>query len=63
MTDEPRYLVTLIPDGLDVLHRNPGDSCELDADYGCQSIDPDTADALQSMGEARQCQHCWPEGA
>ncbi len=59
MSTEDRYVVNVNADGLDVLHRNPREECNTDQVDGRQTIDPDTADALEQMGEARRCQHCW----
>ena len=63
MTDETLYIVNINPDGLDVLHKQHGDErCNRDDMRDRQVIDPDTADALYRMEEARRCQVCWPEG-
>ena len=58
------YFVLNVNDGMDVLHRNPREECNTDQAKGRQTVDPDTADALLTLGTAQRCQHCWtdPEG-
>ena len=56
---EPRFVLNQNPDAQDVIHRNPGESCNTDDARGRQSIDADTADALIAMGDARPCEHCY----
>lgn len=58
---EDRYVLNR-NEGVDTLHRNPGESCNTDDAKGRQTIDADTADALLNMGEAVRCQHCYPQG-
>lgn len=60
---EPYYVLNVNAGGMDVLHRNPRNECNTEAAKmdGRQTVDPDTADALLTMGEAVKCQHCWQE--
>ena len=58
---EPRYVLNVNPDEQDVVHRDPGESCNQDDAKGRLNIDALTADALLSNGEARACQHCMKE--
>ena len=60
MSDDRFVLV--IQDGADTLHRNAREECNLDDSRKRETVDPDTADALLTMGTAHKCQHCWPEG-
>ena len=52
-----RYLVTT-KKGIDTLHMNPGEQCNLDDSDNDQEIDEFTAEALLQRGDARRCQHC-----
>lgn len=65
MTDQPYYVLNTNPDGQDVLHESPGESCNTQADEmpGRQVIDTATAEALMASGSVRRCQHCYPEDA
>ncbi len=56
--DEPRYVLNR-NEGIDTLHRNAGESCNLDDSQGRQNVDSETADALLEMGEAKRCLHCY----
>lgn len=48
--------------GLAVLHSStPSERCNTDDAKGRSRIDPATADALLTMGEARRCEHCYPQ--
>lgn len=59
MTNPTRY--RLVPkDGIDVLHRNPGEACNLDDTEAEQAVDDETAAALQLGGFVRLCGHCYP---
>lgn len=61
MTDE--LLINYPEDSeLAVIHtRHGNESCNRDDMKGRQTVDPATADALLSMGEARRCGHCYPQ--
>jgi len=60
---EPYYVLNVNPDGDDVLHRDPGERCNTQADEmkGRQVIDAHTADAMLSKNQAHACRHCWPD--
>ncbi len=60
---EPYFVLNVNPDGTDVLHRNPRESCNTQADEmpGREVIDAETADALLTMDSARRCGHCFEE--
>lgn len=48
-------------DGQDVLHRNPAmEQCNLDDAKARSHVDPKTAAALVSSGQAKTCEHCMP---
>ena len=56
----PRYL--LVPkDGIDTLHRDPTESCQMDDTEREESVDEATALKLKVGGYARLCRHCWGE--
>ena len=56
----PRYL--LVPkDGIDTLHRDPGESCQMDDTKREETVDETTALALKRGGYVRLCRHCWSE--
>lgn len=55
------YFVLNRNEGIDTLHRNPREECNCDDVEGRQTVDPDTADALLKLGEARRCQHCYSQ--
>lgn len=47
---------------LAVIHARHGDErCNRDDMRGKQVVDPATADALLTMGEARRCEWCYPK--
>ena len=54
------YILNVNPGGLDIIHARSGltERCNTDQVKGRQTIDPDTADALLNLGEARRCEHC-----
>ena len=55
-----RYL--LVPkDGIDVLHRDPGEQCQMDDTENEESIDASTYEAMKAGGHARLCRHCHPQ--
>jgi hypothetical protein len=60
MTVEP-YFVLNRNEGVDTLHRNPREECNVDDAVDRQTIDPDTAEALLKSGAAVRCLHCYPK--
>jgi hypothetical protein len=59
MTDP--YYVLNVNDGIDTVHRNPREKCNVDDAKGRQTVDEETAHAVLAMKEAIRCQHCWTE--
>lgn len=61
MTDQPYYVLNVNPDGEDVLHRDPREVCNTQADEmpGREVIDQATAEVLQADGAVRLCRHCY----
>lgn len=55
-----RYVLN-VNEGVDTLHRNPREECNLDDSLGRKEIDPLTADALLARGNAVHCRHCMKE--
>ena len=55
------YYVLNRNEGTDTIHCNPREECNVDDADGRQTIDADTADALEAMGDAVRCQHCYEE--
>lgn len=58
MTDTPRYSV-VHRKGIDTLHRNAGESCNLDDTEADKVIDEATALAMKLGGHVRLCGHCY----
>lgn len=60
MTSDPYYVLNRNADGSSVLHRDPGESCNTQADEmpGRTVIDPKTGAALEASGDVRLCKHC-----
>lgn len=59
MTD--RYVVTDRPgSSRDVVHRNPGEACNLDDSTRDEEVDAATATGLVNRGLADPCGHCNP---
>ncbi|MBA2708578.1 MAG: hypothetical protein H0U59_12310 [Gemmatimonadaceae bacterium] len=58
---KPLYILNR-NEGVDVLHRDPGERCNQDDADGRQTIDAATADALLNaeLDPVRRCGHCWP---
>ena len=55
-----RYL--LVPkDGIDTLHRDPTESCQMDDTQREEVVDEATALKLKLGGYERLCRHCWAE--
>ena len=59
MTIEPYYVLNK-NEGVDTLHRNPGERCNTDDVKGRSTVDPKTAEALEAGGYIRLCKHCYP---
>jgi hypothetical protein len=57
---EPRYIVNE-NDGIDTLHRNNSEKCNVDDAEGAKAVDPLTARALERGGHIRLCGHCYPK--
>ena len=55
------YYVLNRNEGLDTIHRNPREECNVDDAEGRQVIDAHTADEMLTRGTARRCQHCMKE--
>ena len=58
MPYEPVYRVTRRV-GVDTVHRNPGEQCNLDDTDADHVVDEDRALELIQRGDARGCRHCW----
>jgi hypothetical protein len=58
----PRY-VLVTKDGMDTVHRDPGESCNLDDTSVDTEIDRRSAAAMLANGSAQACQHCAPDRA
>ena len=60
MTIEPYYVLNR-NEGIDTLHRNPREECNVDDAEGRETVDAETADALLALGDTRRCAHCYQE--
>ena len=60
MNREP-YFVLNRNEGVDTIHVEPREECNVDDAEDRQTIDPDTAEALLKSGQAVRCQHCYQE--
>ena len=60
MTDEAIYRITR-RSGVDTVHRNPGEQCNLDDTEADRPIDEDRALELIERHDARGCAHCWKD--
>ena len=60
---EPYYVLNRDEAGEDVIHENPRNQCNTEAEKmdGREVIDPETADAMLLSGLARRCGHCYQE--
>ncbi len=61
MADERRpvrYILN-VNDGMDTMHRDPIESCNLDDADRRQTVDAETADALLATDQVRRCRHCF----
>lgn len=56
----PDRYVIVRRDGIDVLHRNPGEQCNLDDTDADQVVDEAKALSLKLGGYVRLCGHCYP---
>ena len=54
---EPFYVLNQ-NDGVDTLHRDPREECNVDDAEGRSSIDPATGAALEASGDIHLCRHC-----
>lgn len=50
--------VRVVRDGIDTIHRNPGEQCNLDDSKNDRVVGEDEALAAIASGDARPCQHC-----
>ena len=60
MTDQPYYVINR-NDGIDTLHKNPREECNVDDAEDRESIDPKTGQALEASGDVHRCRHCIPQ--
>ena len=56
MTDT--FFVLNRNEGIDTLHANPREECNVDDAEDRQRLDPSTAEALMAGGHVRRCKHC-----
>lgn len=61
MSDAQPYFVLNRNEGLDTIHRNPREECNVDDVEGRQVVDAETADAMLAHDQARRCEHCYLE--
>lgn len=52
------YFVLNKNDGIDTLHENPREECNVDSATGRTTLDPQTGAALKASGDVRLCRHC-----
>ncbi len=57
---EPRYILNQ-NEGVDILHRDPGERCNQDDALDKQRIDAKTAATLLMQEQVQTCGHCWPD--
>jgi hypothetical protein len=57
------YYVLNQNEGIDTLHRNPREECNVDDVVGRSALDETTGKALEESGDIRLCRHCYPEEA
>ena len=57
---EPRYQIVRKSDGIDTLHVNAREECNLDDADHVETITPARAVELKMGGHARLCRHCFP---
>lgn len=54
---EPYYVLNK-NDGVDTLHRDPREECNVDDAEGRSMLDPTTGRALEESGDIHLCGHC-----
>lgn len=59
MTDA--YYVINQNDGIDTLHRNPREECNIDDAEGRSTLDAKTGQALEESGDIHRCGHCYTD--
>lgn len=59
MTEPETRYVVVNRDGIDTLHRNAGEACNLDDTIADQKVDEATALRMKLGGFVRLCQHCY----
>jgi hypothetical protein len=57
---EPRYVLN-VNDGIDTMHRDPGEQCNTDDAEGKKLVDAKTALSMVLNGHAVRCQHCFAD--
>lgn len=57
------YYVLNRNEGMDTVHRNPREECNVDDADGRQTIDEATALKLSLSKDVARCQHCWADPA
>jgi hypothetical protein len=55
------YYVLNRNDGVDTLHRDPREECNVDDIEGRDTLDLVTGRALERSGDIRKCGHCYPQ--
>jgi hypothetical protein len=60
VSTEP-YFVLNRNQGVDTIHHNPREECNVDDAEGRETIDGTTVEALLDRGDAVRCQHCYAE--
>ena len=58
---ETAYFVLNRNEGIDTLHRNPREECNVDDVEGRETIDHATYESMKAGGHARCCRHCHQE--
>ena len=58
---ESAYFVLNRNEGMDTIHRNPREVCNVDDADGRETIDEATYEALKARGAAVECRHCHKE--
>ena len=56
-------IVLNVNDGIDTIHINPREECNLDDAEDRSEVDVRTATAMLDSGQARLCEHCAPSEA
>ena len=57
MTEDSYYVLNR-NDGIDTLHENPREECNVDDVEGRERIDTRSAEAMKAGGHVRLCKHC-----